>query len=172
MGLVQSLGTGAAWVDGFCSTALGDDAQAVIFEGFEAVRPALYQLHFPVEALGDAVVAGEAPHAGDLLGPVAKGLGEGESGLEAALAEALDVGDELLDVATAGSLGLVLESKEPRQALLHLIDALERRMLGEEGLQALPLLGFEAVGAATKKSEPAAVPAERRHEMPCQAHQV
>src|SRR5271157_6029139 len=65
--LVQRLGTGS-WIDRlgcyFCGlSALGDDAQAVIGEGTDAVGAALDKFHFSVEALGDAVVPGEAPHA-------------------------------------------------------------------------------------------------------------
>ena len=55
------------------SAALGDDAQAVVFEVPEAIRAALDQFHLPVEAFGDAVVAGGAPHAGDRLDPVGQG---------------------------------------------------------------------------------------------------
>ena len=34
------------------------------------------ELHFVVEALGDAVVAGEAPHGDDLVGPSGESLAE------------------------------------------------------------------------------------------------
>ena len=50
-------------------TALSDNAEAIIKEVSEAVSAALDELHFTVEAFGDAVVFCEAPHAGDLLAP-------------------------------------------------------------------------------------------------------
>ena len=43
-----------------------------------------------MEALGDAVVAGEAPHPDDLFDPFVEGFGEGESALQAALFEGFD----------------------------------------------------------------------------------
>ena len=49
--------------------ALSDNAEAVILEVSKAVSAALDELHFAMEAFGDAVVSGEAPHAGDLLSP-------------------------------------------------------------------------------------------------------
>ena len=70
--------------------ALGDDAEAVVIEVSEAVGAALDEFHFAVEAFGDAVVAGEAPHADDLLRPIMEGLGEGVSVFEAAGFERLD----------------------------------------------------------------------------------
>ena len=41
------------------SSTLGDDTQAVVFEIPEAIRTALDQFHFPMESLGDAIVARE-----------------------------------------------------------------------------------------------------------------
>jgi len=37
---------------------------------------ALEKFHFGVEALGDSVVAGEAPHASDFLAPAMKSVAE------------------------------------------------------------------------------------------------
>ena len=84
---------------------MGDDAQAVIFERTEPVRSPLYQFHFSVEALRDAVVAGEAPHAGYFLAPVSQRLCEGEGWLKAAVAQLLDKGEEFADLPSAGALG-------------------------------------------------------------------
>jgi len=69
------------------SAAMRDDAQPVVVGVSEAVGSTLDELHFAMKAFGDAVVAGEAPHADDLLGPVGERLGEDESGLEPALAQ-------------------------------------------------------------------------------------
>ena len=50
-----------------------------------------------MEALRDAVVAGEAPHAGDFLAPVSQGLCEGEGWLKAAVAQLANKGEQLAD---------------------------------------------------------------------------
>jgi len=49
--------------------ALGDDAQAVVGKVSEAIGTALDEFHLAMEAFGNAVVAGEAPHAHDLFSP-------------------------------------------------------------------------------------------------------
>ena len=46
---------------------MGDDTEAVILEVPKAISTALDELPLAVEALGDAVVLCEAPHADDLL---------------------------------------------------------------------------------------------------------
>ena len=71
----------------FRLSALSDDAQAVVVKVFEAVGAALDVFHFSVEAFGDAVVFGEAPHSGDFLLPVGQCFGEGGKRGEAAVCE-------------------------------------------------------------------------------------
>ena len=126
---------------------MGDDAQAVIFERTESVCSALYQFHFSVEALRDAVVAGEAPHASDLLGPIAEGLCQGVSVLEGGIPELADDRKQLPDVTADTALGLVFVAKEGRQALLHLVDRNQSWVRLQELLQAPPLLGIEPIGS-------------------------
>jgi hypothetical protein len=63
--------------------ALSDDAEAVILEVSKAVSAALDEFHFAVEAFGDAVVFGEAPHASDLLPPGGEGMGQSDQRREA-----------------------------------------------------------------------------------------
>jgi len=70
--------------------ALGDDAEAVILEVSKAVSAALDELHFAMEALGNAVVLGEAPHASDLFTPGGEGLGKSEELREAGGLELVD----------------------------------------------------------------------------------
>jgi hypothetical protein len=43
----------------------------------------LDEFHLSVEALGDAVVFGEGPHAGGRFGPGFEGISEGDKGLKA-----------------------------------------------------------------------------------------
>lgn len=70
---------------------MGDDSEAVVFEVFKAVSSSLDELHFAMEALGDAVVLGKAPHAGDGLHPVREGLGQGLQRLEGTVFEFADM---------------------------------------------------------------------------------
>jgi len=42
---------------------LSDDAQAVVVKVFEAICTALNEFHFTVEAFGNTIASGEAPHA-------------------------------------------------------------------------------------------------------------
>ena len=70
---------------------MGDDSEAVVFEVLKTIGTSLDELHFAMEALGDAVVLGEAPHAGDGLHPVRKGLGQGLQRLEGTVFEFSDM---------------------------------------------------------------------------------
>lgn len=92
--------------------ALSDDAQAVVFEVPKAVCAALDEFHFPVEALGDAVVLGEAPHAGDGLLPVEQGSGERLEWFEIGVLELADVPVEDFGVGSALFFGLVFSVHE------------------------------------------------------------
>jgi hypothetical protein len=57
-----------------------------------------------MEALGDAVVFGEAPHAHYFFRPFGQGLGEGAGGFEAALAQRYDQFKERAGVPAARAL--------------------------------------------------------------------
>lgn len=74
---------------------MSDDAEAVVIEVSKAVGTALDELHFAMEALGDAVVFSEAPHTGDLGSPGGKGLGQGHQWREAGGLEIIDGLEEL-----------------------------------------------------------------------------
>ena len=63
---------------------MSDDTQAVVVKVFEAESAALDEFHFSMEALGDAVVFGEAPHSSDFILPVGQGFGKREQRGEAA----------------------------------------------------------------------------------------
>ena len=89
-------------------TTLSDDAQAVVVKVSEAVCAALNEFHFPMEAFGDGVGSGEAPHGADGLGPGGEGLGEGMQALEADFIEVIDMLEEGLGVLAAGGFCLTL----------------------------------------------------------------
>ena len=80
-----------------------------------------------MEALGNTVVAGEAPHAGDLLDPFQEGFDEGENRLEAALPEGCDGLEELGDALAAGLFGEVFKAEQLADLLLHGIGRFEWR---------------------------------------------
>ena len=82
-------------------SALSDDSEAVVVKISEAVGTALDELHLSMEALGNTVVFGEAPHAGDLLLPGAQSLGQGGERSEATAGQLLDELEEALDDGSA-----------------------------------------------------------------------
>ena len=125
-----------------------------------------------MEALGNAVVAGKAPHPNDLLGPLGQGLAESGGGLEAAAAQGLDDAQQLGDVAKAGGLGLFLQTQEGAEPFLELVDALQGGLLGEEPLEPLPLDRIEPIGSGTRQPEPGAIPAQSRTQLPGQPQQT
>ena len=86
---------------------MGDDAQAVVFEVSKAIGPSLDEFHLPVEAFGDAVVLGEAPHACDGFLPVEQGSGECLQWFKVRVSEVVDVAVEDPGVGSALFLGLV-----------------------------------------------------------------
>lgn len=121
--------------------ALGDDTQAVVFEVPEAVCAALDEFHFPVESFGDAVVLGEAPHAGDGFLPFEQGSGESFERFEIRVFEVVDVAVEYPGVGPALFFGLVFSVHESAQ-LVHLcVDGFECGVLFEELLKLLLLAG-------------------------------
>lgn len=123
--------------------ALGDDAESVVFEVFKSVGAALDELHFAVEAFGDPVVLGEAPHAGDGFHPVPEGLGEGFKRFEGAVFEFVNVSEELLDERGTLFLGFVLLVHELTDLVKILVEGFENGVLFEEFLKPLLLPGTE-----------------------------
>lgn len=141
-------------------------------EGAEAVGSALDEFHFAVEALCDAVVAGEAPHADDLLGPAGESLPEGEGRFEAAGFERGDQAEQFLDMLTTRGLALGLEGQQPAEFFLEGIKARQDRLLGEEPGQSLALGWIESVAAGAQQPEPGAVPAQRGTELAGELEQM
>ena len=154
------------------SAALGDDAKPVVFEGAEAVGAPLDEFHFAMEALGDAVGAREPPHARDLLGPVGEGPGEGDSGLQPAVAQSADEPEQLGDVAAAGLFGLALQAQQSPELFLEFVDRLQDRMGLEEAKQPGTSGRIEPVAPSAQDTEPSAIPAERRAQLPGKFEQM
>ena len=66
---------------------MGDDAQAVVVEISEAIGAGLDEFHFSVEAFGDGVVFGEAPHGDEGILPILEGFSQAHERVEGALEE-------------------------------------------------------------------------------------
>ena len=117
------------------SAALGDDAQAVVFEIPEAIRASLNKLHLAVESLGGPVVAREAPHAGDRFDPVFEGVGERLQRRCLILPQLADACQQSSDVLLALFFALVLVVHEFVQSVHFFVEGLEDGMGGEELIQ-------------------------------------
>jgi len=144
VGLHQRLGTFVFL------TALRDDSQAVVFEVLEAVSTALDELHLSMEALGDAVGFGEAPHADDGFVPVGERLGEGDEGGKAAGFEGFNEVEQLRDQ-LAGLAGVDVFGSHELVGFLHLfVEGFEGWMISEEALESGLLAWEELVGMSAE----------------------
>ena len=119
-----------------------------------------------MEALGDAVVAGKAPHADDLLPPVVDRLSEGDGGGEATGLEGLDEIEQLREVPATVPFGLSLEAEQGAEPLLELVEAMEGGLQRQEFAQALALSRLQPVVAFAQQVQPGAVPGQLRAELP------
>ena len=151
---------------------MGDDSEAVVFEVFKAVGSSLDELHLAMEALGDAVVFAEAPHAGDGLHPVREGLGQGLQRLEGTVFEFVDMPQKFLDEARTLFLGFVLLVHELADLVKILVERFENGVLGEELLEPLLLPGAESRRLLTHGSEVAAMVLELRGQEACELDEV
>lgn len=102
-----------------------------------------------MEAFGDAVLAGEAPHSGHLLFPVRQGLAQGPGEFEAAGFQGLDERQELWDQAAAFGRGLPADAQQGAELLLQFVDGLEGRLLPEHLGELDALLSEKTVAAGT-----------------------
>ena len=111
----------------------------------EAVSLALEDLHFGVEAFGDAVVASEAPHGDDFFRPGRKGLAELDQGCQAGLTQLIDGAEKARDQLFTLFAGAMFFQQQVAEPLFEAIDRFQRRMLGQISLEAkllIVLLGF------------------------------
>ena len=125
-------------------TTLGDDSETVVFEVFKSVGSSLDEFHFAMEALGDAVVLGEAPHAGDGFHPVPEGLSQGFQRFEGTVFEFVDVSQEFFDEARTLFFGFVLLVHELADLVKVFIEWFENGMLFEEFSESLLLFVVES----------------------------
>ena len=88
----------------------------------EAVSLSVDKLHFVVKAFCDSVVAGEAPHGHDFLGPGREGLAELDQGSQAGLAELVDGSQESRQQLEALLASAVLFQQQITEPLFEAVD--------------------------------------------------
>ena len=120
-------------------TALRQDSQAVVFEVLKVVSTALDEFHLSMEALGDAVAVGEAPHADDGLVPGGQGFRQCDDGFEAACFEGFDKFEQLRDQLLGSACGDVFRSHEVICFLHLIVNGFEGGVLVEEAAEGLLL---------------------------------
>ena len=98
------------------------NSQSVVLEVSEAVGLTLEDFHFGVEAFGDAVVAGEAPHAGDFLPPGIQGIPELCEWREPATTERSHLAQETVGQLAALLGGTMLLQQQVAQSLFKRVD--------------------------------------------------
>ena len=128
----------------FLST-LSDDAQAVVVKVSEAVSTALNEFHFSMEAFGDGVGSGEAPHGADGLGPRGECPGKGMEAFEADPFEVVDMLEEGFGVLPAGGFCLSLFVKQVTDLTHLVVERFENRIALQELGQAVLLGGCEVL---------------------------
>jgi len=105
----------------------------------ESVCLALQDFHFGMEAFGDSVVAGEAPHAGDLLAPCMERFAELQQWREPATTERRDFAEQALRQLPAFVLVMMLFQQQIAEPLLEAIDRFHGGFFAEVSREALPL---------------------------------
>jgi hypothetical protein len=115
--------------------ALSDNAKAVVGEVFKAISSALDEFHFAMEAFGDAIVFGKAPHGRQRFSPAREGLRQSQERGEATGCELINGSEEFLRQRPAGPLGLVLNIEESAAPIHGVIEGLESRIFGKEPLE-------------------------------------
>ena len=122
-------------------TAGSKHADLVVSEVAKAVSTALDELHLSVEALCDAVVLGEAPHAGNGFRPGAQRVGQGDERLEPAGCEPVDEVQELTSQRAALPFSSVLLVEKITQSVHLLVERFKDGIGFKEFPEAL-LLGI------------------------------
>ncbi|MEK0447168.1 MAG: hypothetical protein RLZZ399_2489 [Verrucomicrobiota bacterium] len=134
------------WIWRKLSFESSDGAQTVVFKITEAVSSALDPFHLSVEAFGDAVVFGKAPHSGDLLFPVLKGRRQSLHRFKSRSLKLPKDRQEPLTPLTALELGLMLLIQRVCDSVNFIVDNSEGGMRLKNAFQEGLLLGCEFWG--------------------------
>lgn len=119
----------------------------------EPVGAALDEFHFAVEAFGDAVVFGEAPHPHDFLLPLLQSGCEGQHGGDLEVFEVCNQFQKAGNEPFTPAFGLVLEGEESVNRVHFFVHGNQRRELQKEGLEFGSLGGLESVGFFPKEPQ-------------------
>jgi hypothetical protein len=105
--------------------------QPVVLKVSETICLPLQDFHFGVEAFGDSVVAGEAPHGRDFLARSVQSIAECHQWVEPATTERSHIPEEAArEFATARLIPALLR-QQVRQALLEAVNGFQRRPVAE-----------------------------------------
>jgi len=110
-----------------------------------------------VEALGDAVVAGEAPHGDNLLAPAVQGIAELYQLRQAGLAQLVDGAQEARRQRLALPVAAVFLQQQVAEALLEAVDRLQGGMSMEVAVSFSCWQGLRFVAMAAHQAQQAAV---------------
>src|SRR5579871_876392 len=133
----------------------------------ESVSLTLEDFHFGMEAFGDSVVAGEAPHAGDFLAPGIEHIAELHQWREPATTERGDIGQEAACQLLAAFLISPLLEQAVAEPLFEAVNHFQGWVLPQIRRQALVLQNREVVAMAAHQGEqPAVFSSNRVKELP------
>jgi len=109
-----------------------------------------------MEALGDAVVAGEAPHGDDLAGPSGKSVTQLHELRQAGLAQLVDGAQEARDQDLALPASAMLLQKQVAEPLFEAVNEFQRGIFFQIGGEPELLIGAQIVAvAAHQRQQPA-----------------
>ena len=103
-------------------------AQPVVFEIPESISSALNQLHFPVKAFSDAVVACKTKHPRHFFLPRGQCFAKSFQGLKRALAKLPDAFEQCVDMRFALATTLSFETQQFIQLMAELVNRLQGRL--------------------------------------------
>lgn|GEM_PF-4611942 len=96
---------------------------------------AVQELHLFVKAFGDAVVASEAPHGGDLGGPGVQGVFKLDQLGQTGLAQPVDSSEQARHPGLALLAAAMFLQQQVAEALLKAVDQLQGGVLSQIGQQ-------------------------------------
>lgn len=127
--------------------ARGDDAEVVVAKAAEAVGALLDEFQFAVEAFGDAVVFGEAPHPRERFESALEGLGERVEARKAAAAQLHDVREQSPGVLATAPRRLRFEVEQVTDRAHFFVEWPQHRLPLQERLELLALTFGEVLWA-------------------------
>jgi len=132
----------------------------------------LDEFHFSMEAFGDAIVFGEAPHGCEGFAPGVESLCEGDKRDKGTGVEFVDELKQSAYEGTAGTFGLVFYIHEGADGVHFFIEGFERGIFVEEVEEALMVKRSEVVGALAQGGQQAPVILDLGSDLAGKFHEV